>query len=240
MRMATKKSSSISENGIGIKNADIIYPLHSFENRQNRLFILCGGNFCSRVAGRIVCDAVQTYFHSFLENNISIDFIEKAVRMAEINLSDFIKENTKIRGFATNLTLFYIADDSVYLAQIGENYAGQFRNHEVIYKSIDRSIDRKLYGTDKPVEINVVTLKDIRNNDLFFLCNNADISVEDEKVIAVLMENFSQTKDCLLEIKKYYQQKYNKSFSGHLIPIEQIREPQTMKQWFNSLVYSLI
>jgi len=238
---ATKQSSSISENKMGVKNADIIYPVHLFENKKNRLFILCGGNTnASQIAGRIVCDAVQTYFHSFLEDNITIDFIEKAVRMAEINLSDFIKENANIQGFTTTLTLFYLADDGVYLAQIGESYVGQFRSNEWIYKTIDRSIDRKLYGTNKPVEINVVTLKDIRNDDRFFLCNNADISLEDEKIIATLMEMFPQTEGCLFEIKKYYQQKYNKPFSGHLIPIEQIREPQTMKQWLNSLVNSII
>jgi hypothetical protein len=226
---------------MGIQNVDIIYPAHLLNGKSNRLFLLCGGRSNrSMLAGETVCDVIQTYFHSFSEEKITADFIEKAIRMAEIQLSELQKEHSHEQGFSTPLSLFYLEKDCVYLAQIGESCICQIRDNQVIMKMMDVSFDRKICGVHKPVEINVVSLKDVQAEDYFFICNNTDISFEDEDVILDLMQKFPQAEDCLPEIKCYYQHKYNKHFSGHLIPIEQIREPQTVKQWMDSLVYSLI
>ncbi|GHT77027.1 hypothetical protein FACS189413_11340 [Bacteroidia bacterium] len=241
MKIATKKSFSVSETEMGIKNVDIIYPTHLLSGKSNRLFLLCDGRSNrSMLAGQVVCDAVYTYFHSFSEEKITIDFIEKAIRMAEIQLSELQKEHSHKQGFSTSLSLFYLENDCAYLAQIGESSVCQIRDNQVIMKVMDVSFDRKICGVHNPVEINVVLLKDVQAGDYFFICNDTGISPDDEQVILDLMQQIPQTEECLSEIKRYYQHKYNKHFSGHLIPIEQIREPQTIKQWMDSLVYSLI
>ncbi|MDR1682236.1 MAG: hypothetical protein LBS25_02455 [Candidatus Symbiothrix sp.] len=224
-----------------IKNADIVYPAHLLSGKSNRLFLSCGGRSNrSILAGQEVCEAIQIYFDSFLEGKITVDFIEKAIRMAEIRLSEFQKKHHEQQGFFTSLSLFYLADDCVYLAQIGESSICQIRENQVIMKMIDASIDRKLCGVHKPVEINVVSLKDIRANDCFFICNNIYLSSEDEQAIMLIIAEFPQMEDYMAHIKQYFLNRYKQTFSGHLIPIEQIHEPRTIKQWMDSLVYSFI
>jgi serine/threonine protein phosphatase PrpC len=243
MDIILHKSFSVSETETGIKNVDIIYPTHNSIEEENRLFITCGGNSTeSLVAGQIACDAIKTYFYSFLdsEKDISIDFIEKAIRMGEIALSEFQKNNPEMRGIHSVLSLFYLASDCIYLCQIGESRIYQIRENQIIYKSIDASPDRKIRGTHQPVEINVAILKDIQTNDQFFISNCNPLNSQDDKIICDILMEYATSEEKLSQIKTYYLNKYKKHFSAHLIPVRKIREIKTFRQRMNSLLYSFI
>jgi hypothetical protein len=243
MDIAMHKSFSVSETETGIKNIDVIYPTHNSLEKENRLFITCGGNSSqSLIAGQIACEAIRTYFYSFLDRkeDISVDFIEKAIRLGEISLSEYQKNNPATSGLYSILSLFYMASDCVYLCQIGESRIYQIRENQIIYKSIDASPDRKIQGIHKPVEINVVTLKDIRPNDHFFISNCNLLNLQDEKNICDILMIPATAEEKLSQIKTYYLNKYKKHFSAHLIPIGNIRETKTFKQRMNALLYTFV
>jgi serine/threonine protein phosphatase PrpC len=243
MDIVLHKSFSVSETETGIKNIDIIYPAHDSMENENRLFITCGGNSNkSLIAGQIACEAIKTYFYSFLESNkdISVDFIEKAIRMGEISLSEYQKNNPVSEGLYTVLSLFYLAADCIYLCQIGESRIYQIRESRIIHKSIDSSSTRKIQGIHKPAEINVVILKDIQPNDQFFISNCNLLNSQDEKIIYDILMTYTSPEEKLSQIKTYYLNKYKKTFSAHLIPIRDVRKTKTFKQRMNSLLYSFV
>ena len=242
MNIILRQPFSVSENKTGVKNADIIHPNHNSVNKKNRLFITCGGNSNqSLLAAQVVCEAIKIYFDSFLDNekDISIDFIEKAIRMGEIALSEFKLTNPEFLNSSTTLSLCYIAMDCIYLCQLGESLVYQIRNNKIIAKFIDNS-DKKIQSADKPIKINLITLKDIQADDQFFICNGHLSDVDDKNMICNILSDYSNTEEKLSQIKKYYLSKDKKHFSGHLIPIYKVFETQSFKQRINSLVYSFI
>jgi serine/threonine protein phosphatase PrpC len=243
MNIVLHKSFSVSETETGIKNTDIIYPAHSFMEKGNRLFITCGGNSNeSLIAGQIACDAIKTYFYSFLDSNkdISVDFIKKAIRMSEISLSEYQKNNPALNGLYSILSLFYIAPDCIYLCQIGESRIYQIRENQIIYKSVDSSPNRKIQGIHKPVEINVIILKDIQPNDQFFISSYNSLNLQDEKTICDILMEYATSEEKLSQIKTYYLNKYKNPFSAHLIPIRNVQKTKTFKQKINSFLYFFI
>ena len=226
--------SSVSETKTGTKNADSIYPVQDSANKQDRLYIVCGGNSNqSLLAGEMVCDAVKTYFHSFLDdrNDITPQFIEKAIRMGEIALPE---EAT------VTLSICYFAPDAVYLSQIGESYICQIRENQIIYKSVKTSIDNRLRGMNKPVEINMVCLKDIQADDQFFICNHRIASAVEEEEICRILSKPTTSGSKLAQIKNTFLNKYKHSLSAHLISVREVKKNYTLRQRLNLLFYSFI
>jgi len=241
MNITLREPFSVSETETGMKNIDIIHPTHDSFDRKNRLYITCSGNSNkSFIAGNIVCEAIKTYFQSFLdsENDITVDFIEKAIRMAEISLSELKKENPETQ-LTTTLSLFYIATDCIYLCLLGESHVYQIRDNKIISEFIDHS-DKKIRGVNEPIDINLILLKDIQANDQFFICNGNLSDISDESTICNVLSEHSTAEEKLSQIKKYYLNKYKKHFSGHLIPIYSVNKTMNFKEKVNSLIYSFI
>jgi hypothetical protein len=243
MNITLQQSFSISETEVGAKNIYNIYPNNQSVAENNRLFITCGGTSNQTlIAGWVVCDAIQTYFHSFLENecDISPDFIEKAIRFGEISLYTFLKENPEMRNASTTFCLIYFAVDCIYFSQIGKSHIYQIRNNRIIYKSIDVSLDRKIQGSIKPIEVNIIQIKDIQAQDLFFVyAGELSGLQEEDSVCRILSENTSPEKK-LLQIKEIYLNKTNSCFSAHLIPIRNIEAPFNLIEKLTAILYSFI
>lgn len=244
MKITLQQPFSISESPTGINSSEIIYPYTQSVSSQNRLFISCSGNTNQAIiAGQTVCDAIEGYFHSFLEERASIspDFIEKAIRFAEISLDEVKREYPQAVGIQTSLSMLFFADDCVYLCQIGKSHIYQVRNNQIVYKSIEQSADRCLKGSASQVELNIVLLKDIKPDDYFFVYagefNDNDI---EETVCSILSQNES-TEEKLTQIKKAYFNKFNTNFSAHLIPVKDIHDNTSyLRRKMNSLVNSFV
>ncbi|MDR1436852.1 MAG: hypothetical protein LBI65_01905 [Candidatus Symbiothrix sp.] len=222
---------------------DNIYPNNQSASDRNRLFITCGGNSGqSLIAGQVVCEAIQTYFHSFLENDkeISFDFIEKSIRFGEISLEDFKKENPETKNASTTLCLIFFAPDNVYFSQIGKSHIYQIRNNRIIYKSIDASLDRKIHGIAKSVEVNAIQIKDIQAQDQFFIYAGEFSAVQDEESVCQILSENTSPENKLSKIKEIYLNKMRSGFSAHLVPIRDINEPLNLKEKLNYLLYSFV
>ncbi|MDR2086296.1 MAG: hypothetical protein LBP72_03890 [Dysgonamonadaceae bacterium] len=240
MNITLQQSFSISETETGLKGLDNIYPSSHSIAIKNRLFIICNGDSDQSLkAGQIVCDAIQTYFHSFLDNkqDITPAFIEKSIRFGEISLDEYQREHSGMNNIATTLCLFYFASDCVYFSQTGSSYICQIRNNQVIYKSIDSSLHRKISGITRPVEVNIVRLKDVQAKDQFFIyAGELSAFPDDSLICGILSENTSREVK-LSKIKEIYLNKTNRCFSAHLIPIRNTGHTSRLKQRLNSFLY---
>jgi hypothetical protein len=242
MNIILQQSFSISETETGIKRRDNIYPNNQSNATRNRLFITCDGSSNqSSVAGRIVCESIQSYFHSFLDDNkdvITPEFMEKAIRFGEISLYEFQKENPEMRNASTTLCLIYFASDYVYFSQIGKSHIYQIRDNRIIYKSIDSSWNKKIQGITQPVDVNVVKLKDIQAQDQFFIYAGELSGCEEEDTVCRILSRQEPPEVKLAEIKDIYLNKTKSCFSAHLIPIRNVEDSFKLKQRLNSILYS--
>jgi len=245
MNISLNQPFSISESPTGIKNTEIIYPRTQSVSSRNRLFISCNGNSNQAlIAGQAVCDAIEGYFHSFLDkgNDITPVFIEKSIRFAEIALDELKKNYRTSPDLSTTLSMLFFAPGSVYFCQIGNSHIYQIRDNQVIYKSIESSFDRKIIGSKKPVEVNIVILKDIKPDDYFFIyAGEFNEAQNEEIVLPILATEAESTEDKLNKIKKLYLARSGNAFSAHLIPIRDIEDSSSyLKRKMNSLVHSFI
>jgi hypothetical protein len=242
MNITLQRSFSISETETGLKGLGNIYPNNQSMPVRNRLFITCNGNSGqSLISGQVVCDAIQTYFHSFLDNkqDITPAFIEKSIRFGEISLDEYKKEHPEMRNVSTVLCLIYFASDCVYFSQTGASHIYQIRNNRIIYKSMDTSLHRKIQGISQPVEVNVVKLKDIQTQDQFFIyAGELSAPAEDDRVCRILSENTSPELK-LSKIKEIYLNKTKSCFSAHLIPIRNAGNTSRLKQKLSLFLYSV-
>lgn len=229
---------------MGIKNIEIIYPRTQSVSSENRLFISCSGHTNKAlIAGQVVCDAIEGYFHSFLEHGEDINpaFIEKSIRFAEIALDGLRKDYPTSTDLSTTVSMVFIAPRCAYFCQIGNSHIYQVRNGHVIYKSIESSVDRKIVGTKKPVEVNIVILKDIKPEDYFFIYAGEFNETENEKIICPIVEEQETTENKLNKIKRIYLSKSGSAFSAHLIPIRDVADNVPyLKRKMSSLVHSFI
>jgi hypothetical protein len=239
MNIVLNKSVSVSETEMGIRKVDIIYPNNQLDStKDNRLFITCEGNSTkSMIAGRLLCDSIQTYFHSFSENGNAVTplFIEKSIRFGEISLSEFQKENPEARGMSSVLCLIYFSANCVYFAQIGKSHIYQIRNNQIVYKSIDASPDRKVWGTARPADVNVVKLKDIQANDYFFVYSGEFNNFQEERYICQVLSEKTSSENKLAKIKNSYLSQLSGTFSAHLIPVRKIANTHRFKNRLNLL-----
>lgn len=133
----------------------------------------------------------------------------------------------------------YLASDSIHICQIGKSYIYQIRDNKIIHRYIDSS-DQILQGNKKLSKINLITIKDIQSGDQFFISQNNACTFQDEEIVCNILSTIANAEEKLSNIKKYYLNKYQSTFSGHLIPIREVRENPTLKQRVNALVYSFI
>lgn len=235
---------SISETQTGIRLSENIYPDPQTVSSQNSLFISCDGSTVKTLkAGEIVCEAIESYFHSFLEKrkDVTASFIEKAIRFSEVKLDEYIKDYPEYKGMDTSLSMLFFAPDKAYLCQIGRSHIYQIRGNKIIYKSIDSSLDRRVRGYKHSVQVNIVKLKDIQPEDMFFIYTGSLFNFQDEETICRILSQPLSADEKLSEIKRMYLSKSDECFSGHLIPIRQIEDSSySFRKRMNSIIASFI
>ena len=269
MNISIHKPFSISEIGKRLNNEDHIYPSIENENADNKLFLVCdgvGGSNKGEVASALACDSIQTYFQTFVEpdKEFDADFIEKAVRYAEIRFDEHINENPSSRGMATTLCLLYIADEGIFVTHAGDSRIYQFRNGEIIYKTEDHSlvnsmlksgqinaedaekhpqknvIYRAIQGSEKPIEIDVTHLIDIQPEDSFLLCTDGILETFKDHELSNLFSENLNTEERLIKIRNNCRKNSRDNYSAYIISIQEIEKVNVFKQVMTSFLYAFV
>ena len=261
------KPCAVCEKGGRANNEDCIYPSSEYTESSQRLFLVCdgvGGAERGEIASALACDALQTYFTTFLGNeDPSVEFIQQAVHYTETRFDSYLQEHPEATGMATTLTLAYIGKKSLTLAHIGDSRIYYIRKGKALYRSEDHSlvnslvrlgritpaearihpqrnlILRAIQGSHIPTEAEVIQWQDIQTGDWLFLCSDGALERMDDKQLLQLFSNAHnpiEIKENLLEI---CEGKTRDNYSFYLIPLRRTEGTTRLKQNLLSFLYSL-
>ena len=125
MMITIGKPCAVCEKGGRANNEDCIYPSSECADSHQRLFLVCdgvGGSERGEIASALACDALQTFFATFLgEEDPTPAFIQQAVHYAETRFDTYLQQHPEATGMATTMTLAYIGKQSLTLAHIGDS-----------------------------------------------------------------------------------------------------------------------
>ncbi len=270
MIISINKPFSINEIGKRLNNEDSTYPKNENVSVSNRLFLVCdgvGGANKGEVASSLACECIQDYFNNFLdaEKDIDAGFIEKAIRYTETRFDDYIKENPEAKGMATTLCLIFLSPNGIFLTHAGDSRIYQEREGKIIFRTEDHSlvnswiksgmineedakthprknvIYRAIQGSEHPVEVDVIQLVDIQAGDNFLMyTDGVSEAVSDSDICKILNEKGSSAETKLSVLKEICTGKARDNFSAFLIPIQDVQEAKTFKQFFLSFLYSFM
>lgn len=267
MNITIGKPWAVSEKGGRQNNEDSIYPLPERINSNQKLFLVCdgvGGSEKGEIASSLACESFQVYFDTFLENEPTKEFIDKAIRYTETRFDDYVKTHPEARGMATTLTMVSVGTSGITLAHVGDSRIYQIRQGKIIYQTEDHSlvnsliklgkitreealthpqrnvIIRAIQGTEHPTEADVVLLNDIQAGDYFFMCTDGVLErLTNESLCSIFTSN-SNPEDIKEEIMMACCGKTRDNFSFYIIPVQNAGDSAGIKQNILSFLYSFI
>ena len=260
---------SICEMGKRANNEDSIYPKSEEASTNDRLFLVCdgvGGANKGEVASSLACESIQTYFNTFvdLDKTVDAEFIERAIRYTEARFDEYINENSSAKGMATTICLVYVSHNGIFLTHAGDSRIYQIRDGKIIFRTEDHSlvnswvksgridakdahnhpqknvIYRAIQSSEHPVEIDVIQLTDILPGDSFLMCTDGiNEAIQEEELCGILSEN-KNAEYKLSKIKETCSSKARDNYSAYLIPIQDVQDSRTFKQFFVSFLYAFV
>ena len=135
-------------------NEDSILPPYPEKGKTpiRKLFLVCdgvGGSEKGEIASSLACESFQTFFSTFLEDEPTEEFVNKAVGYTEVRFDDYVKNHPEAKGMATTLTMVSVGASGITLAHIGDSRIYQFRQGEIIYQTEDHSLVNSLVKLGK-------------------------------------------------------------------------------------------
>ncbi len=267
MDITIGKPWGVCEKGGRVNNEDSIYPLPEKLNANQKLFLVCdgvGGSEKGEIASSLACESVQTYFSTFLTDEPTEEFVNKAIKYTEIRFDDYVRTHAEANGMATTLTMVSIGRSGVTLAHIGDSRIYHFRRGEILYQTEDHSlvnswvklgkitkeealthpqkhvIIRAIQGTEHSVDADVVLLQDIQPGDFFFMCTDGVLERLSDNALSHIFETYNNPEEIKNTIMEYCSGKTRDNFSFYILPVQNVDKPAGFKQNLLSLFYSLV
>lgn len=268
MNITIERPFATTEKGKRRNNEDYIFPSSELASPDQRLFMVCdgvGGSKKGEIASELACDSFETYFNTFLKENIpSEEFINKAVRYTEARFDEYVKQNPEAQGMATTLALLHIGNDGITAAYAGDSRIYQFRDGKIIFKTEDHRLVNSWVKlgkiTEKEAEIhpqkNVITraivgskyltsadvqlLTDIEPGDIFFLCTDGVTETYPDKELTEIFNRKNSSEEIKNTIVECCTNQSNDNFSFYIIPIFDTKKNTNYRQNILSFFYSFI
>ena len=115
MNITICKPWAVCEKGGRQNNEASIYPLPERVNSNQKLFLVCdgvGGSEKGEIASSLACESFQTFFSTFLEDEPTEEFVNKAVGYTEVRFDDYVKNHPEAKGMATTLTMVSVGNNT--------------------------------------------------------------------------------------------------------------------------------
>lgn len=267
MNITIGKPCAVSEKGGRLNNEDSIYPQPESINSHQSLFLVCdgvGGSERGEIASALACEAFQTYFTTFLSDDPSPDFIQKAIRYTESRFDDYVHHNPFAKGMATTLAMVYLGHNGVTLAHVGDSRIYLFRKGQIVYRTEDHSlinswiklgkvtkeearqhpqkhvILRAIQGFEQNVDIEIDLLANIQNGDYLFMCTDGVQEQVTDEQLSAIFKCGQHPETIKNEIMSYCSGRTHDNYSFYIIPIQNVSVQASLKQNILSLLYSFI
>ena len=267
MNISLGRPFAICEKGQRKNNEDYIYPLSELVDSEQKLFIVCdgvGGAEKGEIASSLACESIRTYFSTFLEDDPTEDFIQKAIQYTETRFDEYVVAYPEAKGMATTLTLAYIGETGITVAHVGDSRIYQFRNGQPVFRTEDHSlvgtlvklgqispeealthpqrniITRAINGTDDSVQADVVLLSDIQPDDYLFMCTDGVVESMTDAMLSRFFSGNRATESIKNEIVEFCSEKSRDNYSFYILPIQNVQNSSNYKQFILSFFYSFI
>jgi PPM family protein phosphatase len=138
--MAIKIFQPISFSQLGQRDNNEDYFSPSSLDTNTRLFMVCdgmGGLDKGEEASKITAETINQFFLDNSFENLTEEYLQKAVETAFYALKSFMETNTLISRMGTTLTLLNINAHGATVAHVGDSRVYHVRNGEILYKTKD-------------------------------------------------------------------------------------------------------
>jgi len=158
----------VSKTHIGYvrkKNEDFIWVSCNTEPRYMLVADGMGGAVAGEIASKIAAFSVRQYIEDLGLNKLSPGDLAAAVEYANIQIVQETEYNEKLKGMGTTLTLAYVDDCHIHIAQVGDSCAYLYssgkllkitKDHTYVQRLIDSGIIQKSQAEDNPYK-NIIT-----------------------------------------------------------------------------------
>jgi protein phosphatase len=222
----------VNEIGQRPKQEDSIYPVPGKATVSDKLFIVCdgvGGENLGEEASRIACEAFASFFN---ENEpkpgaLTNAYIRAAQSYVLQQMRNYAETHPEAQRMSTTLTLAYLGDDTISVAQCGDSRIYHLRGGKVIWCSTDHSlvgdlvrrgeitekearihpyrnvITRALSASGQPSEIEIHIIRDVQDGDYLMLCTDGLLEqINDDRLREIVLAQAENKKDLFMEYCK--------------------------------------
>ncbi|MDD2437306.1 MAG: protein phosphatase 2C domain-containing protein [Massilibacteroides sp.] len=267
MHITIGKPYAASEKGGRANNEDFIFPAPEAVGTNQKLFIVCdgvGGANKGEVASAMACECFYSFLSSFFDGYMDAAIINKALQYTEVNFDEYIRNNPEAIGMGTTLALLFFSPKGITVAHIGDTRIYHFRNGRILHQTEDHSLVYSLYklntikkeemrthpqrniilraiqGNDNPTEAEVNLLTDIKDGDFLFMCTDGVFEVFTDDELSELFNGQHSAEECKDILIETCNGETKDNFSFYIIPVQHVRESESLTQNILSFFYSLV
>ncbi len=108
-----------------------------------------GGNFASSMAVKIISERISSSYRPGMSGNSIINMLTSAIVAANISVYEKGQENSDLTGMGTTVVVAIIADESVYVAHVGDSRAYILSNGKLNQLTKDHSLVQEMIDSGK-------------------------------------------------------------------------------------------
>ncbi len=108
-----------------------------------------GGNFASSTAVKLISERISSSYRSGMSGNSIKNMLTSAIIAANISVYDMGQENFELTGMGTTVVVAIIADETVYIAHVGDSRAYILSNGKLNQLTKDHSFVQEMVDSGR-------------------------------------------------------------------------------------------
>lgn len=110
---------------------------------------VAGGNFASSTAVKLISERISSSYRSGMSGNSIKNMLTSAIIAANISVYDMGQENSELTGMGTTVVVAIIADETVYIAHVGDSRAYILSNGKLNQLTKDHSFVQEMVDSGR-------------------------------------------------------------------------------------------
>ncbi len=261
----------LNRQGVRSYNEDYLFPEPGAATSDDRLFMVCdgvGGAVHGDQASRIVCREFSAHVlekgRQLLEGPSTAEdwkpFLTEALRHAEAQMDEAVRERPDFRGMATTMTFVYFTPRGAVVAWAGDSRVYVVRGGSLVFRTEDHSLVNELYrrgeitesemethprkniilravsGSGNPTKVDVALIKDLRPGDRFLLCTDGVVDGIREADLLDMLSMDKPLRDIVADIDAACELHSRDNYTLYFFELEDVKgspSPQVPANFHN-------
>lgn len=222
MKLIVKDFTAFADAGKRPHNEDFVYPSSLSNSVTPNLYIVCdgiGGAGKGDKAAQISADYIAKYIaEKPSQGPITASYINQVLKYVENGFDDYIRQHPDCWGMGATISVLYFDEYGANIAWAGNCRVYQFRNGNILYKSLDHTEAAQLLRDGKITEMEALThirrfplraiqgssyptqmefyfipKAEIQAGDIFYLCSDGVQEAVNDSEIATIFTHGTNT-----------------------------------------------